>query len=480
MVSGKRLDFTKYRKYLIDTYIPKRFNNMYNQENAEKSIEKIADEIMLFASLDGGKGSGQFGSCNVINTSCPGVTVTGNYADTYTLDTYVAGVISHEVGSGWPDEALKAQAIAARSYVIEYTNNCTKSIPNSAYSAQTFEPPTDQRIIDAANETSGMVLTYNDQIVYSEYGAWWGSREDNPDSSCESYQNCQNGQCSINLQKLPNNERWTFTMSQNYFAWGEVTNNIQMSDGSVQSLGGHCRGMSQFGAKYLALGENYTYDRILQTFYSDGVELSTFGNTKNVCPINASSQGLIASNYKGFMQRVSNPTASDYYYGQEYMYSDNIGQCVWYVQRRAAEIINTVEIDEDVRQKAEQAIKSTRGNGRDWWNNPTLQMFGTSTNYEEPKVGAIIVWEYTNSYIESQRSKGLDSNNYGHVGIIEAVDYENRTMTVSDGWKNHQYWNGYNSIEYASFEFVTVPFDWALTYWNGNQYQFMGYVYLLD
>lgn len=474
MVSGKRLDFTKYRKYLIDTYIPKRFNNMYNSENAEKAKEKIADEIMMFASLDGGKGSGQFGSCNVINTSCPGVTITGPYAGTYQLEEYVAGVVTHEVGAGWPEEALKAQAIAARTYALNYTNNCTKSIPNGT-GAQTFEPATDSNIINAANETAGMVLTYDNQIFSSEYGSWWGN---NAGTSCGSYQNCQNGQCSIELYKAPNRESWTFTMPQNYFAWGNVTDNIQMNDGGVQALGGHCRGMTQFGSKYLALGENYTYDKILQTFYSDGVELSTFGNTKNVCPINTSSQGLIASNYKGFMQRVSNPTASDYYYGQEYMYSDNIGQCVWYVQRRAAEIINTIDIDENIRQKAEQAIKSTRGNGRDWWNNPTLQMFGTSTNYAEPKVGAIIVWEYTNSYIESQRSKGLDSNNYGHVGIVEAVDYEAKTMTISDGWKNN--WDNPNSINYASFEFVTVPFDWALTYWDSSKYQFMGYVYLLD
>ena len=473
MVNGKKLDYTKYRKYLIDTYIPKRFSEMYEGKNENKEIEKIADEIMMFAS-GSGKGSGQFANCNVINTSCPGITLTGNYADTYTLETYVAGVVSHEVGSGWPEEALKAQAIAARTYAINYTNNCTTSIPNGT-GAQTFEPPKDQNIINAVNETAGMVLTYDNQIFSSEYGSWWGN---NDGTSCGAYKNCQNGQCSLELYKAPNRESWTFTMPQNYFAWSNVTDNIQMSDGSVQALGGHCRGMTQFGAKYLALGENYTYDKILETFYSDGVVLSTFGNNKNVCPVNTSSQGLIASNYKGFMQRVGNPTASDYYYGQEYMFSDNIGQCVWYVQRRAAEIINTVEIDEGLRQKAEQAIKSTRGNGRDWWDNPTLQMFGTSTNYEEPKVGAIIVWEYTNEYIQSQRSKRLDDTNYGHVGIIEAVDYETKTMTVSDGWKNN--WDDPNSIDYASFEFVTVPFEWALDYGNPSKYTFRGYVYLLD
>ena len=468
MVTGNKVDYVKYRKYLVETYIPKRFDYMYEGKNPEKAIEKIADEIMMFASQDTGKGSGEFASCNVINTSCPGITITGDYAGTYPLEEYIAGVITHEVGSGWPEEALKAQAIAARTYALNYTNNCTKSIPNGT-GAQTFEPATDSNIINAANETAGMVLTYDNQIFSSEYGSWWGN---NAGTSCGSYQNCQNGQCSIELYKAPNRESWTFTMPQNYFAWGNVTDNIQMNDGGVQALGGHCRGMTQFGAKYLALGQNYSYDKILESFYSDGVQISTFGKNKNVCPINTSSQGLIASNYKGFMQRVGNPTASDYYYGQEYMYSTNIGQCVWYVQRRAAEIINTVEIDENLRQKAEQAIKNTTGNGRDWWNNPSLQMFGTSTNYAEPKVGAIIVWRYTDANI---RNMGAD---YGHVAVVEAVDYENRMMTVSDGWKNN--WDNPNSIEYASFGFRTVPFEWALNYGDSSRYIFMGYVYILD
>lgn len=466
MVSGSRIDYAKYRKYLVDTYIPKRYSDMYDT-SSKQVVEQIADEIMSFASGNY-KGSGEFASCNVINTSCTGVTITGDYAGTYGLEEYIAGVVTHEVGAGWPEEALKAQAIAARTYALNYTGNCSRSIPNGT-GAQTFEPAKDENIINAVNETAGMVLTYDNQIFSTEYGSWWGN---NAGTSCGTYHNCQNGQCSIDLHKLPNNEQWTFTMPQNYFSWGAVSDSIQMNDGGVQALGGHCRGMSQFGAKYLASGENYSYDKILQTFYSDGVELSTFGNSKNVCPVNTSSQGLIASNYKGFMQRVGNPTANDYYYSQQYMYSSNVGQCVWYVQRRALEIMNTVEVDEGLRAKAIEALKNTRGNGRDWWNNPSLQMFGTSTNYEEPKVGAIIVWRYTDANIKAM---GAD---YGHVGIVEAVDYQNRTMTVSDGWKNN--WDNPNSIEYASFGFRTVPFEWALNYGNPSKYIFMGYVYLLD
>lgn len=469
MVNGNSIDYDKYRNYLISTYIPNRFSSLYSdRDDKEEAIEEIADAIMGFSSLEG-IGSGEFASCNVINTSCSGITISGGaYAGTYTLEEYIAGVISHEVGSGWPDEALKAQAIAARSYALSYTNNCTKTIANST-GAQTFEPATDERLKKAANDTAGMVLTYNDNIIHAEYGSWWGN---NAGTSCGSYNHCQNGQCSIDLYKVPNREQWTFTMPQNYFTFGNVTNNIQMNDSSVQALGGHCRGMTQFGAKYLDLGENYSYDKILQTFYSDGVIISSFGNTQNSCSQSTSSKGLIASNYRGFMQRVSNPTASDYYYSQDYMYSSNVGQCVWYAQRRALEILNTVQIDETQRKQAIQAVKNTTGNGREWWNNPSLKMFGTSTNYAEPKVGALIVWKYTDQNIKNM---GAD---YGHIGVVEAVDYENKTMTVSDGWKSN--WNNPNTIDYASFGFRTVSFEWAKNYGNPDKYIFLGYVYLLD
>lgn len=462
MVSGNSLDYAKYREYLVDTYIPKRFSDLYSSDVRK---EEIADEIMGYASYS----DGDLANCNVINASCSGITIdSGQYAGTYTLEEYVAGVVSHEVGEGWPDEALKAQAIAARTFALNYTNNCTKSIGNST-NVQTFSPTTNERLINAANETAGMVLTYDNKVFSTEYASWWGN---NSGSSCGGYNSCSNGQCSIDLVKLPNKEKWSFTMPQNYFAWGAVNDTIQMNDSTIHSLGGHCRGMSQFGAKYLALGENYSYDKILNTFYSPGVELSTFGNNVNSCSSGSSSTGLIASNYKGFLQRVAGPTASDYYYSQEYFYSGNVGQCVWYVQRRALEIINTVEIDEDVRQKAIKALMNTGGNGRDWWNNPSLTMFGSSTDYSKPKVGSIIVWRYTPSRIASM---GAD---YGHVGIVEAVDYENGTMTVSDGWKPN--WGNPNTLSSAAFGFRTVPFEWALNYGNPNSYIFMGYVYLLD
>ena len=38
-----------------------------------------------------------------------------NYVD---IESYIEGVLAGEVPSSWPEESLKAQAVAARSYVL--------------------------------------------------------------------------------------------------------------------------------------------------------------------------------------------------------------------------------------------------------------------------------------------------------------------------------------------------------------------------
>jgi SpoIID/LytB domain protein len=51
-----------------------------------------------------------------------------NVVNTVTLTQYVEGVVPREMPAGWPAEALKAQAVAARSYALAYTGNGTQTI----------------------------------------------------------------------------------------------------------------------------------------------------------------------------------------------------------------------------------------------------------------------------------------------------------------------------------------------------------------
>ena len=48
------------------------------------------------------------------------------FDDNWNIEEYLKHL--YEMPSGWPSEALKSQAIAARSYALSYTNNGSGSI----------------------------------------------------------------------------------------------------------------------------------------------------------------------------------------------------------------------------------------------------------------------------------------------------------------------------------------------------------------
>ena len=143
MVSGRSIDYTKYRKYLVETYIPKRFSHLYEgKENKQAEIEKIADEIMMFKSLEEKPllANTAYGTCKY--------NVSGNQIDTSNLEvvlltcdgsrelervdfeTYIKGVVYGEIDAVWPDEVLKAQAIAIRSFTLTRNETMCPGRPN--------------------------------------------------------------------------------------------------------------------------------------------------------------------------------------------------------------------------------------------------------------------------------------------------------------------------------------------------------------
>lgn len=92
---------------------------------------------------------------------------------TYNLEEYVKRI--YEVPNSWGDdggfEALKAQAVAARSYALAYTANGSKSIC-ATESCQVFKPsPKGGNWERAVNDTRGWVLVANGIPLSSWYAA---------------------------------------------------------------------------------------------------------------------------------------------------------------------------------------------------------------------------------------------------------------------------------------------------------------------
>lgn len=85
----------------------------------------------------------------------------------YTLRIY-------EMPESWPLEALKAQAVAARSYALSYTNNGANEICTTQ-ACQVFKPdPKGGDWEKAVRETSGEVMTAGGEVVKAWYASTFG------------------------------------------------------------------------------------------------------------------------------------------------------------------------------------------------------------------------------------------------------------------------------------------------------------------
>ncbi|GAB4175225.1 MAG: hypothetical protein Fur006_05480 [Coleofasciculaceae cyanobacterium] len=95
-----------------------------------------------------------------------------NYVD---LESYIASVVGSEVPASWPMDALKAQAIAARSYaLVHYLRpaNALYDLGNTqrwqVYGGINSEWNTTRQAVE---ETKGMFLSYKGGVVESMYAA---------------------------------------------------------------------------------------------------------------------------------------------------------------------------------------------------------------------------------------------------------------------------------------------------------------------
>lgn len=91
------------------------------------------------------------------------------------LESYLYGVLHHEVSPWWPMEALKAQAIAARTYAT-YQAQVSKTAEydvKSSTSSQMYGGSTTERFRTkrAVDLTAGKVLTYQDKLFPAYFHA---------------------------------------------------------------------------------------------------------------------------------------------------------------------------------------------------------------------------------------------------------------------------------------------------------------------
>lgn len=91
------------------------------------------------------------------------------------LESYVASVVGSEMPSGWAMEALKAQAVAARSYALAHmarpANRHWHLGDNTRWQAYRGLETSNARTRQAVARTAGLILSYQGAIVESLYAA---------------------------------------------------------------------------------------------------------------------------------------------------------------------------------------------------------------------------------------------------------------------------------------------------------------------
>jgi len=105
--------------------------------------------------------------------------------DEISMEDYVKGVVAAEVGSKWESEALKAQAVAARTYALyQRLNNVTSkmryhltsTVLHQAYKGNGIP----ESIVKAADETKGEVLMYEGKPIIAFYHSTSGGITEDP------------------------------------------------------------------------------------------------------------------------------------------------------------------------------------------------------------------------------------------------------------------------------------------------------------
>jgi len=148
------------------------------------------------------------------------------------LEEYLRGVVGSEMPQHWPMEALKAQAVAARTYAAYWAihrgrhTGVGADLCNTEH-CQVWKPTSTPRIDGIVNQTASLVLWRSNEIALTEYSACCGGTI--PGCACR-------------------RARWPCRYA------------------------GHGRGMCQFGAKQMAL-EEANFEAILR-FYYPGTHLT--------------------------------------------------------------------------------------------------------------------------------------------------------------------------------------------------------------
>lgn len=137
------------------------------------------------------------------------------------LEEYLHGVLPYEMSPSWPVEALKAQAVAARTYTLKSLEN-VKNKSFDLYSdvrSQVYRGNGKKydAVTRAVDETKGQVLTYQGKLFFTYYHANCGGATDDVSSwhfSTKSIKPLSGASCKFDSHSKSHNWNMTVPLSK--------------------------------------------------------------------------------------------------------------------------------------------------------------------------------------------------------------------------------------------------------------------------
>lgn len=107
------------------------------------------------------------------------------------IETYLMGVVAGEMRNDWPIEALKAQAILARTFTMQFLSSKTSQyegadISTDIHEAQAYDAATvNERVREAVNDTRGVAMAANGEFTQAWFHAHSGGKTELPTKALE-------------------------------------------------------------------------------------------------------------------------------------------------------------------------------------------------------------------------------------------------------------------------------------------------------
>jgi stage II sporulation protein D len=163
-----------------------------------------------------------------------------NVINVIEIEKYLYGVLKKEISPEWPEEVLRAQAIAARTFALANMNkfieegyNICATTNSQAYGGVNHEHPATNK---AVNDTSGIVLIYQGEPINAVYHSDSGGYTENSEDVWGSYVPYLRSVCSDYEESVsPPNHCWDYSITEQEIVQKLTQQGFQLS--SINKIG---------------------------------------------------------------------------------------------------------------------------------------------------------------------------------------------------------------------------------------------------